>query len=277
MRIGRWAILAAALAVLAGGVTAYGFREARADPVVRQTAVALPDWPAGAAPITVALIADIHIGSLAMDAARLTRVVAQVNALHPDLVVMAGDFIDGHEAGSAVQRAPALTAPLSGLRAPLGVVAVLGNHDHWTGADAVAAALDRAGVLVLRNGAVMRGPLALAGLDDRPTRHARLAQTLAAVRSLRGAGVMLAHSPALGGRLPPRVRLVLAGHTHCGQVALPLVGAPRQVTTPHYRCGIVRDPGRLTIVTAGLGTSMVPIRLGAPPDLWLVRLGGTLP
>ena len=54
---------------------------------------------------------------------------------------------------------------------------------------------------------------------------------------------------------------------------VPIVGAPRQVTSPRYRCGIVRDPGRLTIVTAGLGTSALPIRIGAPPDVWLVRVG----
>lgn len=274
-RMGRLILAMLAAATLSGaalGVAAV--LQARADPVVRRAAVALPDWPAGRAPVTVALIGDIHIGSRAMDPARLARIVAQVNALRPDLVVIVGDLIDGHEPGSADRLAPRLTGPLSQLRAPLGAVAVLGNHDHWTGAAAVEQALDRAGVLVLRNDAAARWPLALAGLDDDATGHARLDKTLAAVERLAGTGVMLAHSPELGGPLPPRIRLVLAGHTHCGQVVLPLIGAPRQVTAPRYRCGIVRDPDRLTIVTAGLGTSMLPIRFGAPPDLWLVRIGG---
>ncbi len=270
----RIAMLVTFPLLIGAALLLYGWLQARADPVVRRTAVALPEWPVGSPPVTVALIGDVHIGNAAMDIRRLTRIVAQVNALKPDLVVMVGDFIAGHEADSAVRMAPMLTEPLAKLRAPLGTVAVLGNHDHWTGAAAVTAALERAKVLVLRNGAAVRGPLAIAGLDDRPTRHARLADTLAAVKTLAGAGVMLAHSPVLGGRLSPRVRLVLAGHTHCGQIVLPIIGAPRQVTIPRYRCGVVRDPGRLTIVTAGLGTSMVPVRIGAPPDIWLVRLGG---
>jgi predicted MPP superfamily phosphohydrolase len=269
----RMMLILSAIAAIGAVMAVLAYRSARSDPVVRRTTVSLPDWPAGAAPVTVALMGDIHIGSAAMDAGRLTRIVSQVNALRPDLVVMVGDFISGHEPGSATRLAPSLTGPLAGLRAPMGAVAVLGNHDHWTGAAAVSAALTRAHVLVLRNQAAQRGPLAIAGLDDRPTRHARLAETVAAVKALDGAGVMIAHSPVLGGRLPPRVRLVLAGHTHCGQVVLPIVGAPRQVTSPRYRCGIVRDPGRLTIVTAGLGTSALPIRIGAPPDVWLVRVG----
>ncbi|MFS0771953.1 metallophosphoesterase [Sphingomonas sp. 1P08PE] len=275
MTMVRRAVLALLMLMIAGlGLLALGYRNARADPVVRRIAVALPGWPAGARPVTVALLGDIHIGSATMDAARLDRIVAQVNAQRPDLIVMVGDFIVGHEPGSAARLAPALVAPLSRLRAPLGVVAVPGNHDHWTGVAAVTTALDQAGVLVLRNGAAARGPLAIAGLDDRPTRHARLATTLAAIEALDGAGVMIAHSPILGGRPSARIRLVLAGHTHCGQVVLPIIGAPRQVTNPHYRCGVVRDPARLTVVTAGLGTSVLPVRFGAPPDFWLVRLGG---
>lgn len=271
----RMFLVLSAIAATGCAVFAIGYRNARADPVVRRATVALPAWPVGAPPVTVALLADLHIGNASMDADRLMRIVVQVNALHPDMIVIAGDFIAGHAPDSARQWAPLLVKPLAKLRAPLGVVAVLGNHDHWTGAAAVTTALRRADVLLLSNAAVRRGPLAIAGLDDPPTHHARLARTLAAVGALDGAGVMIAHSPMLSGRLSRRVRLVLAGHTHCGQVVLPIIGAPQQVTDGRYRCGLVRHPGRLTIVTAGLGTSMLPIRFGAPPDLWLVRLGPT--
>lgn len=262
-----------AVAVIGAAIMAAAYRSARSDPVLRRATVGLPGWPQGAPPVAVALLGDIHIGGAAMDTARLDRIVDQVNAQQPDVIVIVGDFINGHESGSAARMAPALVAPLRRLRTPLGVVAVLGNHDHWTGARAVTAALQRADVLVLRNQAAPRGPLVIAGLDDRPTHHDRLEQTVMAVRALQGAGVMLAHSPELGAPLPQRLRLVLAGHTHCGQVVLPIIGAPQQVTDPRYRCGIIRDPGRLTIVTAGLGTSMLPIRIRAPPDWWLVTLG----
>lgn len=259
---------------LGGGLLAVMYRNARADPTVRRVVVRLPDWPLGKPPVTVALLADVHIGNVSMDAERLSRIVEQVNALHPDLVALAGDFIAGHDPGSATLLAPRLVAPLARLRAPFGTVAVLGNHDHWTGATAVAQALTKANVTVIANDAVARGPLAVAGLDDEPTRHARLGKTLAAVARLNGAGVLIAHSPIIGGALPAHIRLVLVGHTHCGQVVLPIVGAPQQVTDARYRCGIVREAGRLTIITAGLGTSMLPVRLGAPPDFWLVTLKG---
>ncbi|MBO9621801.1 MAG: hypothetical protein J7500_03725 [Sphingomonas sp.] len=75
--------------------------------------------------------------------------------------------------------------------------------------------------------------------------------------------------------LPARFGLVLAGHTHCGQIVLPLVGALASASRfgERYRCGIVREPGRITIVTSGLGASVLPLRYGAPPDWWMLTLG----
>lgn len=271
------ALIPAALIVIVAGVAlfALGWHNARADPVVRRTAVALPGWTAGEPPITVALLSDIHMESAAMDEPRLARIVAQVNALRPDLIVIAGDFVEGRGDHEAERALPLLSCALARLRAPLGTVAVLGNHDYWTDAEPLARMLATIGIVVLRNGATPVGPLALAGLDDQPTHHARLGRTLAALRKLRGAGVMLAHSPDVAPKLPATVTLLLAGHTHCGQVVLPLVGAPIEVAPSRYRCGIVREGARTTVVTAGLGTSNLPVRLGAPPDLWLVRLGPT--
>ncbi len=268
-------LLSAALIVafIAGAVFLIGYRNARADPVVRRVTMALPDWPAGKPPITIALMSDIHMESMAMDEGRLARIVGQVNALHPDLVVLAGDFIEGRGVGEADRAIPLLARPLSQLKAPLGVVAVLGNHDHWTDPAPIAAMLRRIGVVVLVNQGEGLGPLALGGLDDPATHHDRIAPTQAALATLAGAGVMVAHSPDVAVKLSRRTTLLLAGHTHCGQVVLPLIGAPVEVTNPRYRCGIVRDPHRLTVVTAGLGTSNLPIRFGAPPDLWLVRVG----
>ncbi|WP_267396279.1 MULTISPECIES: metallophosphoesterase [unclassified Sphingomonas] len=266
------------LAVIA--VAAFAFLEARADPIVRRTAVALPDWPAGAPPITVALLADIHIGSVVMDQRRLTRIVGQVNALRPDLVVIAGDLVDGHDPRRTAIDAPSLTAPLSRLRAPLGVVAVLGNHDHYTLPTLVAAAMRRAGITVLANQALARGPLAVIGVDDAFTGHADAGEALRQAARLSGARLVVSHSPDLLPMLPPgSAPLVLTGHTHCGQgVVLGITLSPyllhsKRIFDPRYRCGIVQDPGRKVIITAGLGTSNLPFRIGAPPDLWLVRLG----
>lgn len=268
----RFLAVALTLVLLAALLLWVGYRSARADPIVRRAAFALPDWPAGEPPITVALLSDIHMESAAMDEARLARIVAQVNVLRPDLVVIAGDFIEGFDAAEAAHAGPIIARQLRGFAAPLGTVGVLGNHDYWTHAPTAVRALARAGVLLLDNDAVRIGPLAVGGLDDWSTGHARIDLVESALARLTSAGVLIAHSPVIG-NAGPRIRLVLAGHTHCGQVVLPLIGAPIEVTASRYRCGIIRDPGRVTIVTAGLGTSNLPIRFGAPPDLWLIRLG----
>jgi predicted MPP superfamily phosphohydrolase len=153
------------------------------------------------------------------------------------------------------------------------VVAVLGNHDHWTAAGRVRAVLERGGATVLANAAVRRGPLAIGGLDDLVTHHADLGATETAMREATGARVLVSHSPDAAPLT--RARLVLAGHTHCGQIMLPLAGPPVHVSRygRRYLCGSVREGARTTIVTAGIGTSVLPLRWGAPPDMWLVRVG----
>lgn len=271
----KWIGIFAAGAVLAMALAAYSLAEARRDPVVRRASVALAGWPRGAKPIRVALLSDIHIGSPAMDAGRLARIVDRVDALRPDLILIAGDFIDGDDPRGAARLGDAMIVPLRRLHAPLGVVAVPGNHDHATGLATVRTQLERAGVMLLVNQAAVRGPLAIAGLDDPSTLHDKMPATLTALRRLLGARVMLAHAPDAAAHMAPDVGLLLVGHTHCGQVVLPLWGplVPMAPYEKRYPCGVFREPGRTTIVTAGLGTSIGPFRLNAPPDLWLLTLG----
>lgn len=256
-----------------------GLGNARADPVMRSLDVPMSNWPAGAQPLHVALLSDIHLGNRAMDIGRLNRIVAIVNAARPDLVLIAGDFLVGHDSASALHLAPELTAPLMRLRAPLGVVAVLGNHDYWGRPEAVRIALSKAGITVLENEAVRRGPLTIAGIGDRFSGHDDIARALASARLLGGAQIVLTHSPDVIPDLPLVFRVVLAAHTHCGQVVIPGYGplinrSPllhwRRLYDPHYVCGVVRDPGRLAIVTGGLGSGTFPLRLGAMPDWWLL-------
>lgn len=270
-----WSRLLAVFLSAGIAMLAFGYREARSDPVVRSVTIPVPDWPVGASPVTIALVSDIHMESAAMDADRLGRIVSIVNARRPDLIVLAGDFVEGRGRDEATKAIPLLAAEMSKLSAPLGVVAVLGNHDYWTDPPAVAAMLQRAGITVLRNTAVVRGPLRIGGLDDAPTGHDRPGATVQAMAKLRGIPVLVAHSPDIARTLPPGIPVVLAGHTHCNQIVLPLWGAVVNVSDPKYRCGVIRDPGRTTVVTAGVGTSEVPLRYGAHPDIWLVRLGPT--
>ena len=261
------------LALLLAALFAWMHHEARADPIVRRATIRLGDWPAGQKPVTVLLVSDIHIGSAAMDAPRLTRIVAQANALKPDLVMLAGDFVFGHDSVAGAHYATELIKPLSALRAPLGVIAIPGNHDYWAGKVSVPRALWQANVTMLVNSATVRGPLAIGGVADVYTLHGDVPATIHALDRLPGAKLILSHSPDVTMLVPREIKLVLAGHTHCGQIVAPFYGPLSEVARARYRCGIIRDGDRLTIVTAGLGTSGVPLRFGAPPDMWLLTLG----
>jgi predicted MPP superfamily phosphohydrolase len=264
------------LLVAAGGVLAVlGWQEAHRDPVIRPGSIALSGWPAGHPPLTIALASDIHIGGGAMDGDRLARIVAQINAAAPDLIVLAGDFIDGHDAETARDNAPVLTQALRGLRAPLGTIAVLGNHDHDSDPARIAAALAAANIAVLDNAATQRGPLAIGVVGDAYSGNDDLPVTLRALARLSGPRLLVTHSPDIAPDMPADISLLLAGHTHCGQVVLPLVGAlwvPSRFGD-RYRCGIIREGARTVVTSAGLGTSLLPLRYRAPPDVWLLRLG----
>jgi predicted MPP superfamily phosphohydrolase len=259
-------------------------RNASAMPVVRRVEIALP-YPADAPrdPVTVALLTDTHLSGPDNSPARMARIVAQINGLKPDLILLGGDYI-GDAKGGATYDAQASIAAFGGLRAPLGVVAVLGNHDSRSRKNRVAlngpdwrAAFARLGITLLQDGVVRRGPLAIGGLQDIYTRRPDLPDTLAAMARLGGAPLILSHGPDVFPALPDGPSLTLVGHTHCGQVALPFAGivyVPSKYGT-RYACGLYRDGAKTMIVAAGVGTSGLPIRMLAPPDIWLVTIKPT--
>lgn len=276
-----WLTVLAGLLIAALAFAGWLILNARAMPVVRRAEVALP-FPADAprSPVTVALLTDTHLSGPDNSPARMARIVGQINALKPDLILLGGDYI-GDAKGGATYDARASIAPFAGLRAPLGVVAVLGNHDSrskknqraLSGAD-WQAAFARMGITLLQDGAVRRGPLAIGGLQDVYTRKIDLPATLAAMARVGGAPLILSHGPDVFPALPDAPSLTLVGHTHCGQVALPFAGivyVPSKYGT-RYACGLYRDGARTMIVAGGVGTSGLPIRMLAPPDIWLITV-----
>lgn len=257
-------------------VIAWAYHTAIADPVVRHAEVALARY-AERRPLRVLLISDVHVAGPDMPPKRLARIVRQINALKPDLVLVAGDFVSEKKVASRRYPMTEAVAPLAALRSRLGTVAVLGNHDHWHDARATRAALAGVGVRVLDNDAARVGPVAVGGLDDAFTGHADMKATIERMRRLAGAPILLSHSPDPFPDLPKHVGLMLAGHTHCGQIRLPLIGALSTMSAygERYACGVVREAGRTLIVGAGLGTSLFPLRLGAVPDMWLITIRGS--
>jgi len=265
------------LFLLAAGLALLGWMywSAVDDPVVRTAEVGLADWPAGERPIRAVLISDIHVAGPDMPPERLDRIVAQIATLHPDIVLIAGDLVGDKDLGTRTYSMAEIVAPLGHLRPRLGVVAVLGNHDHWRNAAEARTALEAVGIQVLDNEAAQVGPLAIGGLDDDFTGQDDLPATLDAMRRQTGARILLSHSPDPFPSVPAEVGLMLAGHTHCGQIRLPLIGAISTESRygDRYACGRIDEGGKTLIVSAGLGTSILPLRLGARPDLWLVTIG----
>lgn len=276
MRIIR---LVAVMVAIGLAMLGWMYWSAIAEPAVREAEIELADWPIGTQPIRAVLFSDLHVGGPDMPPSRLARIVEQINALQPDIVLIAGDFVSDKRASTRRYEFGEAVAPLAALRAPLGVFAVIGNHDHWRDTGGAHRALAAANVRVIDNQAVRAGPLALGGLDDDFTGHADAGATVSAMRNLTGARILLSHSPDPFADLPADIGLMLAGHTHCGQIRLPWYGAIGSVSRygARYECGLIRERGRTLIVGAGVGTSILPLRLGSPPDIWVIRLGPTRP
>lgn len=263
---------------MAAGIAlaATGYWNATRDPIIRTATVAVGDWPADAPSMRVVLISDIHVAGPDMPPARVSRIVAQLNALKPDLVLIAGDLISEKGLATHVYTPTEVVAPLRNLRAKLGTIVALGNHDHWAGAAKFREALSKAGITVLDNAAVARGALVIGGVGDEFTGNADIAATYRAMEPHVGPRIIVTHDPDIVADLQKPVVAVLAGHTHCGQINKPWSGEPIQNVSRYgmrFQCGDISDQGQRLFVTAGLGTSVVPFRFGAPPDAWLVTFG----
>lgn len=249
----------------------YMIWRAGAAPIQRDLTVELHGLPPATAPLKIALLSDFHVAKVGDTPERLRDTVRRVNGLNPDVVLLAGDF-DGDSALGRFGMRP-IASELVRLKARLGVFAVLGNHDY-PGADRRMLWLNRAGIQTLDNAAARAGPLVIVGISDAFSHHDRASAALDAAGREGGVPVVLTHSPDVIPALPANIELALAGHTHCGQVVLPLIGAleTRSRYGQRYACGIVREGRRTTVITSGLGVSRLPFRLGASPDFWVITI-----
>ncbi len=266
------------LGVIAGLlVLTKAYYDTMRDPVLQRLVVESDHLPQGAPPVTIALVADIHMAGPDMPPSRVERIVEQVNALEPDLIAIAGDLISEKRFATHIYTAEEVVAPLGKLRARHGVVFVPGNHDHWFDWPDLSRELAKyPNITVLENEAAQFGPVAVAGVDDDFVGYADMEATKAAMLPLTGAQVWLTHSPDIFPSVPVSADLVLAGHTHCGQIAYPWGGSPATMSDygETYACGVAELHGKTLVTSAGLGTSLLPVRLFTQPEIWLVKLRG---
>ncbi|NNF28768.1 MAG: metallophosphoesterase [Gemmatimonadetes bacterium] len=252
-----------------------------------QSRVTLPGFPLDG--LRVAVLTDLHVGSPFHGTEKLERIVARTMAEAPDLIVILGDLVIHGVLGGRFVEPEEIAARLGALRAPAGVYAVLGNHDHWLDASRVAAALQANGIPVLEDRAVElprmgreraqnetgEGPVWLAGVSD----YWEGAHDVARALSLVPAGasvIVITHNPDVFPDVPPRVSLTIAGHTHGGQVRIPLVGTPIVPSDygSRFASGHIVEDGRHLFVATGTGTSMLPVRFRVPPRVRILELVG---
>ncbi len=206
---------------------------------------------------------------------RLRRTVEKSNDAKPDLILLGGDYVakwKPHQ-GAAPED---IAAEFARLEAPLGVYAVLGNHDHWHGSERFIKAFEAIGLPLLENKTVkleLKGKaFTLTGVPDLWTQgEADWDKILPKGAEPR---IVLAHSPDSFATLTEPIALGLSGHTHGGQVNIPLIGPPVVPSRygQRYAYGIVRE-GRSTIyVTSGIGTSIFPVRFRRPPEIMVITL-----
>lgn len=263
-------------------------------------------WP-GDLNLRIVALADLHACRPWMSPDRIRSIVEEANALEPDVIVLLGDYSAGHPWVTGWVHSRDWSQALSHLKAPLGVHAIMGNHDWWEDKTAQRqghgpvfgrVALERVGIRVYENDAVRLEkngrPFWLAGLGDQlallPGRRwgrswmvgvDDLPATLAKVTD-DAPIILMAHEPDIFPRVPDRVSLTLAGHTHGGQVRV--LGHSPVVPSAYgnrYAYGHVAEPAsnlrhgsRQMIVSGGLGCSILPVRFGVPPEIVVVELGG---
>jgi predicted MPP superfamily phosphohydrolase len=244
--------------------------------VVHRT-IEISPWHEEHAGLRVALISDLHVGAPYQSLPALKNLVSVANAEKPDLVILLGDYVIRAVLGGHFVSPEPIADELANLHAPLGVIAVLGNHDWWYDGVRVRRALESHGIRVLENEAVSleyrQHRFWVGGLSDLWTRGDGVAATLAQVHDVEP--ILLAmHNPDVFPGIPERVSLAVAGHTHGGQVKLPLIGRPKVPSKygQRYAYGLIEESGRKLLVTGGVGTSIIPARFGVPPEIVILQL-----
>jgi predicted MPP superfamily phosphohydrolase len=288
------------LGALSASTAAYGFG---IEPALRLRVaryhLSPPNWPADFH-LKIAVIADLHACDPWMSLEHIEAIVERTNALDADIIVMLGDYVAGHRHVTRFIPAREWASVLAGLKAPLGVHAILGNHDWWEdktvqrdgqGTTIARRALEAVGIPVYENDAQRLNkvgrPFWLAGLGDqlaymparrfRPVRRIGVDDLAATLKKVTDDAplILLAHEPDVAVRVPSRVAVQLSGHTHGGQVRL-FGWSPVSPSGPRLAYGHVRMNCDV-IVSGGLGCSIMPFRLGVPPEIGLVTLGRPIP
>lgn len=232
---------------------------------VTRPPIAIPDLPAAFEGLTIGHIADVHHGPFT-PIERVSRMMDLAARQQPDVWVLSGDM---------VHRERKYIAPVweqfARLTAPLGVWCVMGNHDHWESIEQSRAGARAARITEICNRvtALERGgeKLWLVGVGDKWSGEQLLDEAVAGLPR-DAVALMLVHNPEAASEMTdPRVKFMMAGHSHGGQVALPLLGPLSVPCDRAYTAGLVHTPVSQIYISRGLGVVTVPFRLNCRPEI----------
>jgi predicted MPP superfamily phosphohydrolase len=264
--------------------------------VVKRETITIKNWNPAFDGLKIVMIADVHGGSNNVTEEKIREIVAKTNEENADIVVLLGDYVSETEYGkrpngnvTLKMSMETVAANLSGIRSKYGVFAILGNHDGWYNDDRVAAELTRIGYKVLQNEVAIvdnNGQhLRIIGFRDQLELAPLWPQTSKMAKDLlaptgEGDVIALEHTPdimpMITGELSisPDLKLVLAAHTHGGQVWLPVLGTPIVPSSygQHYSYGHIKEANVDLFVTSGVGTSLFPIRFMMPPEIVVLTI-----
>lgn len=245
--------------------------------VIRKYEIPLDSWPHSMKELRIAVLTDLHVGSPFSGLNKLRKIVSATNGQQPDLILLLGDYVIHGIRGGQFVSAEEFAPVLKTLSAPLGVYAVLGNHDHWYDAGRIRIAFEGNGIPVIDDQVKKLehegAPFWLAGISDFTTAPHLIGPTLALIND-ESPVILMTHHPDIFPLIPQRVSLTLAGHTHGGQVNLPLLGrlvVPSRYGS-RYAVGWIRENGQNFFVSPGLGMSVFPVRFRVPPEISLLTI-----
>lgn len=268
------------LGVLVAGGTLWSSIIEPASPRVETVRLKLPRLTAAFFGLRIAQISDIHMGGW-MNTERLTHVVELIVQAKPDILLLTGDFLIGHEFDSdSEEQLQETINVLSPLTKAIPSFGILGNHDYWTDENAVREMLQSCNVTELTNSifTLSRGSerLHLCGIDDFWEGHARLDEVIDRLHD-DSAAILLAHEPDFAdvSAETGRFDLQVSGHSHGGQIVIPFFGPP---ILPHlgrkYPSGLYQVGTMLQYTNRGVGMARLPVRLNCPPEVTLFILEG---
>lgn len=277
-RVPRWPkrlrIVFAAIVLFLAAAVFWGFLIEPGRLVIREETVRIDNWPSQLDGLRIAVFSDIHVDNRFITEKKLRTIVERTNQQQPELIVILGDYVAGGR-GNARVEPEVFASVLKDLRAPLGIYSVLGNHDWWYNGAKVRKALEQNGIRVLENESAKvdaRGTsFWLVGLADLWTQPQRIATTVATVPDGQPL-IALTHNPDIFPNVPQRVPLLLAGHTHGGQVRFPIIGPVVESSRYGWVRGDLFANNHHLFITTGIGTSIIPVRFGLPPEIVILTL-----